>query len=354
MIATASTEQTVATAAGATFRLVDADRRLRSVRLEEQVGLPAERCAFSYRAGIWRLRLPRPEVDRMEYLFEVADHNGRATTIPDPGNPEQAPGAFGPKSVVEFPGYRAPSWLDAATVPEQVESFALPAPALGGEIRGALWTPPELAGAAPLLVVHDGPEYAQLGSFTHYVGAMIAAGSLPPLRVALLAPGDRNRRYGADPAYAAALCTDVLPALDAAVPASFRIGVGVSLGALAMLHAHRLHPGTFHGLLLQSGSFFQPDLDPQEHGFSRFRPVTRFVTEVLEAVADADPVPLAVTCGAVEENLANNRRVTEALTGLGYEGGLHVVRDAHNYVAWRDALDPNLTDLVKRVVAHAA
>ena len=45
----------------------------------------------------------------------------------------------------------------------------------------------------------------------------------------------------------------MLPALPAA---TVRVGVGVSLGALAMLHAHRTQPPAFDALFLQSGSFF--------------------------------------------------------------------------------------------------
>jgi enterochelin esterase-like enzyme len=42
------------------------------------------------------------------------------------------------------------------------------------------------------------------------------------------------------------------------------VGAGVSLGALAMLHAHYRFPELFAGLFLQSGSFFVPRFDAQE------------------------------------------------------------------------------------------
>jgi enterochelin esterase-like enzyme len=64
----------------------------------------------------------------------------------------------------------------------------------------------------------------------------------------------------------------------------------------------------------------------------------------------AHPVPSVLTCGTVEENLANNRRMADALRNLGYPARLVVVRDAHNYTAWRDALDPHLTDLLLKLV----
>jgi enterochelin esterase-like enzyme len=138
----------------------------------------------------------------------------------------------------------------------------------------------------------------------------------------------------------------VLPELG---PATARIGVGVSLGALAMLHAHRSWPGTFDALLLQSGSFFTPELDPQESGFSRFAEVISFVSEVAAADHDPAPVPAVLTCGTVEENLANNRAMSGHLRRLGYPVTLVEVRDAHNYTAWRDALHPHLARLVEAV-----
>jgi enterochelin esterase family protein len=204
----------------------------------------------------------------------------------------------------------------------------------------------------PLLLVHDGPEFAAQGALLRCVAALIADGTLPPLRVALLAPGDRNAWYAANPAYAETLVSDVPAALP---PATVRIGVGVSLGALAMLHLHRAFPTVLDGLLLQSGSFFTPDLDGQEAHFSGFRAVTEFVRSVHEAERDSHPVPAVLTCGVAEENLANNQRMAATLERLGYDVQLHTTRDAHNYTAWRDALHPQLATLVTALPGrHAA
>ena len=337
----------VVEADGVTFRLPDPNRRLASVRLYQQVGVPAERLAFTRMRGIWTLRLDRPAVDRMEYLLELEHPNGSKETITDPANASRVPGAFGEKSVVEFPGYVRPSWLGRKSVAASVGEFAIPSGQLGATVRGLLWTPDELDDvAAPMLIANDGPEYANLASLIDYAGAMVASGEVAPFRVALLAPADRNRWYAVNPAYARAMSAEIVPALDEIAPTSRRIGMGASLGALAMLHAHRSFPSLFDGLFLQSGSFFRPELDPQERRFSRFGPVTRFVAEVIGAVAEPRPVPTVLTCGGIEENLDNNRLMATALQGLGYSAELHEVRDVHNYTAWRDALDPYLTGLL--------
>jgi enterochelin esterase-like enzyme len=56
-----------------------------------------------------------------------------------------------------------------------------------------------------------------------------------------------------------------------------------------------------------------------------------------------------LTCGAVEENLANNRDMVSVLRGHGYDLSFAEVPDGHNWVGWRDAFDPNLTALLQKV-----
>jgi len=339
-----------------TFELIDRPGRLAGVRLQQEIGLtgPLE---FSRTRGVWRLAIEPPDVDRMEYLFEVRDHNGAQMTITDPTNPRRAPGAFGEKSVLEIDGYEPPAWLELPPVEGTESSLEVHAADLDGTVEVTVWAPAELPAGdpAPLIVAHDGPEYARLGGLTHYLGAAIAAETLPPLRAALIDPGDRNAWYSANPAYAKTLMTDVLDGLDDVAPATIRIGMGASLGGLAMLHAHRSHPGRLDGLLLQSGSFFTPKLDPQEGDFSGFKAVTEFVAEVHNASDDPHPVPSVITCGTVEENLANNELMAGTLARLGYAVRMTTVRDAHNYIAWRDAWHPQLAELVTAVAgAHAS
>jgi len=343
----------VVDALGVTLRLHDPHARLRGVRLSQDIRIPGDRLDFRYRRGWWTLRVPRPAVDRMEYLLELRHPNEGRETISDPANPMRVAGAFGDKSVIEFPGYLRPQWLELPAPASNVTELTISSRQLGSTIRGRLWSPHALPAEqpAPLLVVHDGPEYDSLAGLTHFAGALIAAGRLPALRVALLAPGDRNRWYAVNPAYARALTGEVLPALAEQAPSTVRIGAGASLGALAMLHAHRLFPDAFDGLFLQSGSFFDVELDAQERRFARFGPVTRFVREVAQAVADPRPLPVSMTCGVIEENLANNQAMASALRRLGYPVAFSEVRDVHNYTAWRDAFDPRLAELVQTVAA---
>jgi enterochelin esterase family protein len=115
-----------------------------------------------------------------------------------------------------------------------------------------------------------------------------------------------------------------------------------------MLHAQRRYPDAFAGLFLQSGSFFQPRYDKHESGFRRYLRLVRFTGRVLRA-ADGPPVPTILTCGRVEENLANNRDMARTLWRQGYPAALYEVPDEHTYTGWRDCFDPYLTDLLHRV-----
>ncbi len=333
-----------------TFRLPDADSALDGTRLLPALSLPDAELEFSFADGSWELTLPRPPVHRMEYRFQLRHVAGDVEEICDPANPLRAPGAFGDKSVVEFPGYAAPAWLTAERVPGEVADLAVHAPLFGRDVAVRVWTPAPPEEPLPLLVAHDGPEYDRLADLSGYAAAMIASGELPPFRLAMLAPGERDEEYAANPKYSATLHQRVLPQLRATVAVREPVvGMGASLGGLAMLHAQRALPGLFGGLFLQSASFLTVDLDPQEqHRFSRFAQVSVYVADVLRTVPH-ETVPVAMTCGLAEENLANNRQMAATLVKQGYDAHLAEVPDAHNYVGWRDAFDPVLTDLLRRV-----
>lgn len=337
---------------GIRFRLSDPDHELAAVRLVSD-GTKREPPAFRRRGERWELWLPAPRLDRLEYLLEIEAPDGSSAYLLDPGNPLRASGPFGDKSVLELDGYERPAWLELEAPAGEVEQLRLPSRALRAELDGLLWAPPgcDPGEPLPLLLAHDGPEYAEYSALTRYLDVATARGELPRLRAALLAPVDRNETYSASARYTSALSRDLVPALQERVPTTQLVGMGASLGALALLHAHRARPETFAGLFLQSGSFFQRRLDPAERGFARFDRISRFVRRVVACERWERPVPVTITCGTGEENLANNRALAEALGRQGYAVELVEHADAHNWVSWRDVLDPHLARLVSRAVA---
>lgn len=316
----------------------------------EKVGLWCELdlgdTAFTRLDDGWELRLEDLPVDCLEYLVEVDGEAG-----PDPTNPLVVGGPFGEHSWLPLPGYEPPAWLGLP----RVESVQQPLVVEGtpvGDVDATVWAPAD-AGPdeqLPLLCAHDGPEMAAHGGLLDCVGALVAAGRLPRLRVALLSPGPRNERYAANPAYAEALTGHVLPDLLATYPSAQRpVLAGQSLGGLAALHAAWTSPGAFAGLLLQSGSFFTPELDPQESGFAFWDEVTGFVATVLAATTAAqDAAAVAMTCGSAEENFANNLLLRDHLRSTGLDVTWGEVRQGHTWTCWRDTLDPHLPDLLGR------
>jgi enterochelin esterase-like enzyme len=228
--------------------------------------------------------------------------------------------------------------------------LAIASSALGADVVLTLRSPAGVrdGDALPLLIAHDGPELDRRAGLTGYLRAEVAAGRLPRHRVALLQPGERDQWYSASALYARALATRVLPAIADAVAVRRPIGMGASLGALAMLHAHRRFPDAFAGLFLQSGSFFVPRFDSQESGFVRYRRIVRFVRATLRE-RPRRAVPVTLTCGAREENVHNNRLMAAALAAQGYRARLVEGDHLHDFAAWRDMFDPYLTELLQDV-----
>ncbi|HEY7875116.1 MAG TPA: esterase [Actinomycetota bacterium] len=343
-----------------TFRYRDHTGTAERVWLCQEIARPRVGPEFA-RIGddLWELQWPLPNVGRIEYMIRVRHEDGGEEQTTDPGNERVSPGAFGDKSVVEAPGYAPPAWLDRE--PErtgELREATIASPRLKTDVPVILWSSagagPE--DALPLLVAHDGPEYAAYSSLLHFLDVMVENGRVPPMRAALLPPpGDRNQLYSGSATYSKAVAHDILTGLSEIAPGppgrAARIGMGASLGALAMLHVHRVSPASFGALFLQSGSFFRQRFDKQESGFVRFRRISRFVGTVLTAREWMHPIPVTMTCGTVEENMANNRAMHRALREQGYETRFFANPDAHNWVGWRDTFEPYLTDLLARTWA---
>ncbi|MFZ2502933.1 MAG: alpha/beta hydrolase-fold protein [Nocardioides sp.] len=344
------------------FRLTDPDHQLIGVSLWSDLELPDAGVPFGRVADGWELRIPLPRLDRIEYMYSVRGTGGGGSLILDPGNPLRVGGAFGEHSWLPMPGYHPPDWLIGPAFAHDRLLHEIDTQV--GTIGVEVWSPADSGDGAsgsealPLLLSHDGPEMDIFGQLTHCVGALIASGRLPRMRVALLSPGPRNDRYAANPAYSAALVEEVLPAVLAHHPTNHApVLMGQSLGALAALHAQWQHPGTFGGLFLQSGSFFTQHLDPQESGFAGFGAITEFVGAVHQGAGGDHPAAAgrlggaayALVCGSAEENLGNNRLLAARLRAAGLDVAWGEVRDGHYWTTWRDLLDPHLPELLRRV-----
>ena len=215
-----------------------------------------------------------------------------------------------------------------------------------------VWSPVDLAAdePAPLLLVHDGPEYDQLAGITTYSAALVATGVLPPHRVALAHPVIRDAWYSGSPQYLRTIARAGLDALEERYAVRGPVVVvGASLGGLTALLLGLLAAPRVGGVYAQSGSFFQVRHDDAESGYRYFGRISRLVQTVLDTRRTEHPLTVGMSCGSLEENAANNRDMAAALRRAGHDVTLREVPDLHNYTAWRDALDPGLTDVLRRV-----
>ena len=127
--------------------------------------------------------------------------------------------------------YEPPAWLDSVADAGPTERLEIRCRRLVARVHVLLYATPDPPGLdAPLLVAHDGPEYANYSGLTRFLDVMSWEERIPPLRAALIQPVDRNETYSASAIYAAALARELLPEISKRVPHKRRIGMGASLG----------------------------------------------------------------------------------------------------------------------------
>jgi enterochelin esterase-like enzyme len=334
------------------FTLDDPTRAFARVGLECDDAVAGPRRFRRTGAG-WQLAIPRPDLARLEYRLVVTMRGGVTDVICDPDNPERVATAFGDRSVALMPGYRRPSWVRRRVRLGDTTSFVHRDARLG-ELPVHLWSPAGLAPdhAAGLVLVNDGPEYAQLASLTRYAAVMQADGTLTPFRLALMQPAERDEWYAANPRYLAA-CVKVAETLrDEVATEPGMVAMGASLGGLSAVLLAVSSPEVFVAAFSQSGSFFRPALDPQEASYPYFSRVAASVDALTRRRRrPKQPIAIAMTCGEHEENMANNQSVAESLRAAGHVVALRTLPDLHNYTAWRDSLHPSLTALLQAVWA---
>lgn len=331
------------------FRFDPEDPEVSAVDLDCDPAVPGPR-ALQRDGDGWHLYLPHPPLQRLEYRFTVT-RGSHVETVLDPANPLRVSTAFGDRSVVELPGYTAPWWLAAPTVEGRSTALGL-AGETADDVPVTVWSPASLADddPAPILLVHDGPEYDALASITTYSAALVEAGALPPHRVVLAHPVLRDAWYSGSPRYLRTVADAGLDRLGERFAVSGpTVVVGASLGGLTALLLGVLGAPRIGGVLAQSGSFFQVRHDDSESGYRYFGRISRTVQSLLDMRHVEHPLVVGMTCGGLEENLANNRDMAAALTRAGHDVTLREVADLHNYTAWRDALDPALTEVLHRL-----
>ena len=170
-----------------------------------------------------------------------------------------------------------------------------------------------------------------------------ASGELPRHTVVLCHNTDRDQRYSASPEYARALTGELLESLRERYGIAGRpVGLGASLGALALLHADTLHPGAFSALMLQSGSYFNAVTDSHMNWYGHYERI-RDAVEAIPAQRASIDTPLLFTCGVEEENLSNNRMLARRL-GM----TIKLMPGGHDFHAWGHGVAVHLPNVLRR------
>ncbi len=312
-------------------------------------GLPSSQ-AFERLSGtdLWTLVLELPEGSRVEYKIEL--HRGpNVELIRDPLNPLLARDPFGANSVCHASGYATPEWTqpDPDVRRGRVEDRKILSRTLGGTRPVSLYFPARYRPTRryPLLVVHDGADYARYASLTTVLDNLVHRFEVPGMIVALTQSPDRLDEYAASDKHARFLVDELVPTLERELPLigtpESRGLVGASLGAVGAFHAAARNQGFFGRLLLQSGSFAFSDIGDHDRG-PIFDRVVKFMNGYrAEPTSVTDR--LFLSCGIYESIIYENRSLVPVLQGTGTTVRYVEARDGHNWENWRDRLREGLS-----------
>jgi enterochelin esterase family protein len=291
--------------------------------------------------NLWWLSVQLPDGARLEYKLEVQNEH-HAEWLNDPLNPLTTTNPFGTNSVCRGFGYRVPDFAEIHedTPTGSFEDLWIPSK-MGGDRKVTIYQAAgyEKTKVNPLLFVHDGGDYLTFGSMALVLDNLIHWGVIPPLIVAFSWPQHRLFEYAANPAQADYVVNEALPRIAQDYPiGGKRVVMGASLGAVAALHAAWAFPGTFSGLLLQSGTFAQtPGWGSAQHLLT---PIAELLHRLEPSVL---PQHVFLSCGTFERMIAENRFMFHRLQAAGLNVKYSESRDGHTWEGWRDRLSEGLS-----------
>ena len=307
-------------------------------------GLPASQpLARIDGIDLWHLTLVLPVDSRVEYKLEIV-RGGHGEWIEDPLNSNRARDPFGANSVAHGAGYRVPEWTtrDPEAPPGTVDEIQFDSPTFGRRPLG-VYLPARFRRTRryPLLVVHDGHDYAKFAQLAAILDNLMYRLEIPSFIAVLTSSPDRLVEYANDERHAIYLTDQLVPHLEITLPLDprpqARALMGASFGAVAALSTAWRRPGFYGCLLLQSGSFAFADIGDKNHRGPVFDPVVRFVNQFR-----ARPVAVServfISCGTYESLIYENRSIVPMLESTGMDIRYVEARDGHNWENWRDRL----------------
>ena len=316
-----------------------------AVELLRWIHAGVDRLPFSRIAGstLWHLRIPVTDGGRFEYKLNVIAELGESWRN-DPLNPNRASDPFGENSVAMTLGYERPEWsLPRGAPAGKLHAIDVPSAVFDTTRQERVYLPHGYAKdqAYPLVIIHDGGEFADYGDLTTSLDNLIHWGDVPPVVAVMIQASDRMKEYAKGRRHARYVAGELLPVLEERYSLSTqnrdRVLLGASLGAVASLATAFRFPGLFGGLILNSGSFI---LDPAALK-NRPHPVFARVSRLVQAIQRAPALPPTrafVSTGELEGLAQENLALAEALRTRGVEVLFKSSWDGHHWHNWRDQL----------------
>ena len=279
-----------------------------------------------------------------------------AAARPRPGQPApRARAPFGEKSVVELPTYEPPDWVvDDGVAAGRRRASCRSGAGLRAAVDVLVWAPADAdpGEPLPLLIAHDGPEYAEFSQLAALPRPRRRVRRAAAPRAALVrrrstATRPTRRRRATRGRSRRSSCrgsTDALPTNGA--PA----GHGREprrAGRAARALAARLRGGPVPPVGRASSGERVGQAGVRFGRFGADRALRR--PRPARPGRAAPRVPVTITVGPCRGEPRQQPRGREgARSAQGWDVRLVEQRDAHNWVAWRDMLDPHLSELLLR------
>lgn len=291
---------------------------------------------------LWFYRARYEPDARLDYHLLV---DGR--DLGDPHNPRQVPSGYGPRAELRMPRYQEPGWWIARPDTPRGQLIDLghvASRAYGTTHRVRLYLP---AGAAlhnayASIYFGDGGDYLRFGSATTTLDNLIAAGAIPPCLGVFIDPSLEHGRahdYDSNPRYAAFVCHELVPWIDAHYPtqrrAERRAIVGASFSGLIALWIAHQRPDIFGLVASQSGYVSRAGdalIDRYRH-----KPTPAPAVHLLVGSYETHlgPFPPGHPEG---DFVRGNRALRDVLRAQGYRHAYAELHDGHAWALWRARL----------------
>ena len=299
---------------------------------QQGTGLRGERLGES---DIWIVSAVFPLDARLEYKIIV-----NSEWLLDPLNPLTQLGGFGTNSVLQMPDYIYPEVsLERSDIEHGIllENQTLQSEILGYPVNYRVYTPTgiEQMAGLPVIYVTDGQNFAdsEFGGMVNTLDNLIAEGLITPVLAVFIDPRDpesgTNRReseLGTSNRFGRFLTEELIPAVDSVYPtapdADHRLILGTSWGGVFATYIGQTYPDLFHKLGI-------------------FSPYYVSNKRLVDFYAETDPLPQQIFLmqGSYDVDVANTRRLRDALQSRGYDFKYIETHDGHSWGNWRGMLD---------------